>query len=101
MAFHTVAERDELADGQVKAVRPDGVPVALTFFEGSYGALAGRCPHAGGPLGEGEIDFGYLVCPWHGREFHPTTGQCQGYEEHLRTYPVEVRDDGIYVDPKG
>lgn len=98
MAFHKVAEPDELAEGGVKPVTVEGTVIALTRFEGTYGALAGVCPHAGGPLGDGEIDFGALICPWHGREFHPHTGECQGYEDHVATYPVEERDDGIYVD---
>ena len=72
--------------------------IALTRFEGRHGALAGRCPHAGGPLGEGEIDFGMLICPWHGREFHPHTGECEGFAETVAVYPVEERDDGIYVE---
>ncbi len=98
MAFHKVAEPDELAEGAVKAVTVQGVAIAVTRFEGQYGALSGRCPHAGGPLGEGEIDFGVLICPWHGREFHPLTGECQGYQDRLTTFPVEARDDGVYVD---
>ena len=40
MAFHKVAERDELAEGEVKAVSIGDVPIALTRFEGHYGALA-------------------------------------------------------------
>ena len=98
MAFHKVAEVDELSDGEVKAVSVGELPIALTCFEGRYGALSGRCPHAGGPLGDGEIDFGVLICPWHGREFHPRTGACETHAEQLTTYAVEARDDGIYVD---
>ncbi len=101
MAFTKVAEPGELSEGSVKAVTVDGVPIAVTCFEGRHGALSGRCPHAGGPLGEGEIDFGLLICPWHGREYHPLTGECQGYAEHVKSYPVQVREDGIYVDPAG
>ena len=101
MAFEKVAEPDALAEGEVMAVTVGGKPVALTRHEGRYGALCGVCPHAGGPLGEGEIDFGLLVCPWHGREFDPVTGECQGYAEAVASYPVEVRADGIYVDTGG
>jgi nitrite reductase (NADH) small subunit len=34
----------------------------------------GRCPHEGGPLGEGSIEGGKLVCPWHAYAFDVTTG---------------------------
>ena len=39
-----------------------------------------------------------LRCPWHGWDFHPTTGKSPGgYDDGVPTYPVEVRDDGVYV----
>ena len=98
MSFHKVAEPDELSGDGVIAVSVGDLSIALTRFEGKYGALSGRCPHAGGPLAEGEIDFGVLICPWHGREFHPLTGECQSHAEHLVTYAVEEREDGIYVE---
>ena len=31
-----------------------------------------RCPHQGGPLGEGSIENGLLRCPWHGYDYDPT-----------------------------
>jgi nitrite reductase/ring-hydroxylating ferredoxin subunit len=51
----------------------------------------------GGPLADGSLQNGRLVCPWHGREFDPVTGQCDGYAETVRAYAVERRADGIYV----
>ena len=41
-------------------------------IEASYAALDNRCPHQGGPLGEGSIENGMLRCPWHGWDFDPT-----------------------------
>jgi hypothetical protein len=35
------------------------------------GALENRCPHQGGPLGEGSIENGWLRCPWHGYDYDP------------------------------
>lgn len=57
-----------------------------------------RCPHQGGPLGEGSIENGLLRCPWHGWDFHPTTGKAPGgFDDGVDTFPVEVREDGVYV----
>jgi len=63
-----------------------------------------RCPHQGGPLGEGSIEIGengqcWLRCPWHGWDFDPKTGLPPGGHEDSgqRIYPLEVRADGIYV----
>lgn len=73
--------------------------VCLTRTGEGYGALDNRCPHQGGPLGEGQIENGYLICPWHGYEYDPHSGSPpEGYGDYATPYPIEVRDDGVYVD---
>jgi len=89
---------DELPDGRVKAVTCGETTVAVTQQDGEYAALDNACPHQGGPLGEGSIEDGWLRCPWHGWDFDPLTGETPGpHDDCVRTYPVEERDDGIYV----
>ena len=95
--WHRVADLDELSEGSVKTVEAAGQSLALVRFESKYASLANRCPHMGGPLGEGMIEYGLLVCPWHGREFHPLSGVCEAYGEHATCYPVQERADGVYV----
>jgi len=93
-----VLDPDELPEGRVKAVTCERATVCLTRFDGQYAALDNRCPHQGGPLGEGGIENGWLRCPWHGWDFHPTTGLPPGgYDDGVATFPVEERDDGVYV----
>ena len=56
------------------------------------------CPHRGSPLGIGYVEDGLLVCPVHGWQFDPFDGTFPGgYSSGLRAYPVEQREDGIYV----
>jgi nitrite reductase/ring-hydroxylating ferredoxin subunit/uncharacterized membrane protein len=50
-------------------VEIDGVPIVLFRAEGAIVALADRCTHRGGPLHDGELADGCLVCPWHGSVF--------------------------------
>jgi thiamine pyrophosphate-dependent acetolactate synthase large subunit-like protein/nitrite reductase/ring-hydroxylating ferredoxin subunit len=89
---------DELPEGRVKPVTCGHQTVCMTHFEGAYHALDNACPHQGGPLGEGSIEKGWLRCPWHGWDFHPATGLPPGgFADGVATFPVEVRDDGIYV----
>lgn len=96
--WYKVLELDELPEGRVKTVVAGNLNFAMTHFEGSYAALDNRCPHQGGPLGEGSIEQGWLRCPWHGWDFHPKTGKPPGgYDDGVKTFPVEVRDDGIYL----
>ncbi len=94
-----VLELDELPEGRVKPVTCVHRTVCMTRFEGAYAALDNKCPHQGGPLGEGSIENGWLRCPWHGWDFHPTTGNSpEGLDDGVETFPVEVRDDGVYVE---
>jgi thiamine pyrophosphate-dependent acetolactate synthase large subunit-like protein/nitrite reductase/ring-hydroxylating ferredoxin subunit len=94
-----VAELDELPEGRVKTVVAGQQSLALTHCDGRYGALENRCPHQGGPLGEGSIEKGWLRCPWHGYDYSPTDGTPPpGFSDAPACYPVEVRDDGVYVE---
>ena len=69
--WQKVLAPDELPDGRVKAVTCDRQTVCMTRHNGKYSALDNRCPHQGGPLGEGSIENGLLRCPWHGWDFDP------------------------------
>ena len=102
-SWHRVAGADEIPDGAVRMVRAGARLVALSHVDGRYGALDNACPHMGGPLGQGTIEGGRLACPWHGREYDPLTGDCEGFEEKAAAFPVEVRADGVYirVEPGG
>ena len=96
--WHKVLELEELPEGRVKPVTAGVTTIAMTHFQGQYGALNNKCPHQGGPLGEGSIENCYLRCPWHGWDFDPLTGKPPGgYDDGVKTYPVEVRKDGVYV----
>ena len=64
-------------------------------------ALSDVCPHAGGPLHEGEVDeSGCVTCPWHGSRFRlrdgaavrgPASAPAAPYAVRVRDGRVEVR----------
>ncbi|MEO1667568.1 MAG: thiamine pyrophosphate-binding protein [Chloroflexota bacterium] len=97
--WHRVADVDVLEEGHVTAVQAGNQPICLTRYEGEYHALNNHCPHQGGPLGEGLIDErGFVICPWHGYEYHAKDGSPPpASDDWVESFPVEVRDDGIYV----
>jgi pyruvate oxidase len=102
--WHRVAGVDQLPDGRVITVTAGRKTLALVHFDGQYSAMENRCPHQGGPLGEGSIEKGlndqcWLRCPWHGWDFHPLTGKPPGGHEDSgqEMFPVDIRADGIYV----
>jgi nitrite reductase/ring-hydroxylating ferredoxin subunit len=51
------------------------IPVALVRHHGRIFAIGARCSHMGGPLDEGWLLKGGLVCPWHGSRYDLETGQ--------------------------
>ena len=55
-----------------------GRALCVTRTAEGWGILDNRCPHQGGPLGEGHIEDGCLLCPWHGYEFELRGGACAG-----------------------
>ena len=71
--------------------------IALSRFEGKICALDNRCPHQGGPLGEGSIENGILRCPWHGWDYHPCTGKAPGFDDGVEPYEVKEENGVIYV----
>ncbi|MEN8174704.1 MAG: thiamine pyrophosphate-dependent enzyme [Pseudomonadota bacterium] len=104
--WYRVAAREDMRDGEVRTVQAGRHALALTHFNGEYGALDNACPHQGGPLGEGTIECDdtqdcWLRCPWHGWDFHPITGKSPaGFDDGVATHPVELREDGVYVAVK-
>ncbi len=99
-----VADKDQLPEGRVMTVTAGRKTLALVHFDGQYTAMDNRCPHQGGPLGEGSIEKGeggkcWIRCPWHGWDFDPTTGKPPGGHEDTgqEMFPVELREDGVYV----
>jgi thiamine pyrophosphate-dependent acetolactate synthase large subunit-like protein/nitrite reductase/ring-hydroxylating ferredoxin subunit len=98
LVWHKVAELDALPEGRVTTVTAGRKSLALSHFNGAYGALDNHCPHQGGPLGEGSIENGLLRCPWHGYDYSPITGTPPpGFTDAPACFPVEVRGDGVYV----
>ncbi len=99
LIWHKVLDnKKELSEGRVKTVTANHKGICLTHFKGKFSALDNRCPHQGGPLGEGSIENGMLRCPWHGWDFDPCTGLPPGgYDDGIETFPVKEEDNAIYV----
>jgi pyruvate oxidase len=96
--WHLVDRADVPGEGRVRSVTVDGRSVALARCGARLGALENRCPHQGGPLGEGSIENGWLRCPWHGYDYDPLTGQPpEGFSDGVTSYEVDQRADGVYV----
>lgn len=90
----------EVVEGKVKRVTVGGVAVMVAKVGARLHALADTCNHAGGPLHEGEIRDGCVVCPWHASTFRledgvvvrgPAARNQPLYEARVRKGTIEVR----------
>lgn len=107
---------DELGESQVAVV--DGTPhgaLAVGISAGKPFALSNRCRHLFASLGDGQVtEDGCLQCPWHAARYDVRTGKMlrgpQGSFKPLagivkattgaiplKTFPVELRDDAIWL----
>lgn len=93
--------------GKLADLPPDSVievligeqPYAICNVDGGVHALSGVCIHRGGPLGQGQIHEGRVVCPYHLWEFDCRTGEYDldpGWR--VPTYNVRVEDGDILLE---
>lgn len=93
------AEKDEILDGGGKVVMADGRSIALFRVKNEYYAMANTCLHRAGPLGEGELNDYQVTCPWHGWKYDIRDGSFTVIPTlKVKTYSVNQRDDGIFVE---
>lgn len=73
--------------------------VCLAKHQDGLFAVAPKCPHAGGFFVNGFVDAqGNVVCPLHRYRFCPANGRnVSGEGYYLKHWPVEVREDGVFV----
>lgn len=72
--------------------------IAIFNVEGVLFAIAGDCPHQGAPLGMGQLSGTLVTCPGHGLRYDVVTGLKPGSDRGVRTYPLEVREDAVFID---
>lgn len=65
--------------------------------EGGVRAIQPWCPHRRGPLVDGLVGDGTLVCPLHGRTFELASGEAIRGEVGVATYPARLDPDGAIV----
>ena len=91
-----LGKADEFEVGKTYSFTVAERPLALVRTEDGFHALDGRCPHQGGPLGEGNVCGDKLRCPWHGYDFDLKSGKGAGNDLEVET--LEVREEGGRIE---
>ena len=86
-------------NNQLLDLEVEGKKITLARFKEGYYAFAQKCPHASGRMAQGYINpLGQVVCPLHRYAFDMKNGRnTTGEGYFLKTYPVELRPNGLFI----
>ena len=100
VGFVDVCAAADIAEHRGRTVCLGGERVAIFRYDGKVSAVSNVCKHQNGPLGEGKIVGGCIVCPWHGYEYEPASGRAPApFTERLPTFAVRVIRGRVLVNP--
>jgi 3-phenylpropionate/trans-cinnamate dioxygenase ferredoxin subunit len=95
-----VARLSEFREGRLVVRRPEHKrPILLLQTGEEVFALEDLCTHDDGPLHEGEVEEGAIVCPRHGARFDLRTGRgTLPAPRPVKVFPVRVEGEVVYLD---
>ena len=95
----TATENIPLREG--RSVQVGDQIVAIFNLGDRFLALENRCPHRGGPLADGIVSAGKVVCPLHAWKVDLTTGSVTNQPESphcVKTFPARVEGGAVFVE---
>ena len=96
-----IAKIDEIPRNGSKLVMINDKPIALFNLEGRIIAWDNRCPHRGASLSDGNISQKIIQCKFHLWEFDVRTAcAIKNSKIKVRTFPVEIQKDAIFISLK-
>ena len=73
--------------------------ICVANVNGTITAMDNVCLHRGGPLGQGMIEKGKVVCLWHGWEWDPSTGEAvHNASAKVAVYPIKKENGEVMVE---
>ncbi|MGD0730714.1 MAG: Rieske 2Fe-2S domain-containing protein [Terracidiphilus sp.] len=85
-------------EGEAAEFTVEGRALCVAHVDGAIAVLDGTCPHEGGPLGEGIVEHGRVVCPWHAYAFDVHTGESdQDRSVKAEVFEAKVEDGELRV----
>lgn len=100
MSVERVCSLADIPEGEVRVVACAGRSLALSNIEGELHAIDNLCTHDDGPLGEGRLKGGNIICPRHGAAFDAKTGKARTLPavKDVSAYTVSVDGDDVLVE---
>jgi len=99
MSFVKIANQSDLpAPNEVKELPCGDKLICVANVNGEISAMENTCLHRGGPLGQGVIEGGRVICPWHGWAYDPKTGEAGPPGAKVAVYPVKIGGGDVLAD---
>ena len=100
MTFELACATTDVPEDEALGVTIGRYDVAIARHGDEFFAVQDLCSHAAVALSEGEVEDCTVECWLHGSRFDLRTGKPTGLPatEPVATFPIEVREDGVYVD---
>ena len=97
-----VAERGDVAEGEVIVVTAGGQEIALYGVEGSVYATSNICTHGDARLCEGFLEGNEIECPLHQGRFDVITGNAvlEPVTGSIQTFPVKIENGKVLLQIK-
>ena len=87
-----------IPEGEGRTFEVDGRRLAVfRARDGALFATQADCPHRQGPLADGLLGSGTLICPLHSLKFDLTTGKALNGDCSLQVYPLHLGNNGQLV----
>lgn len=100
MPYIKLTTQSELpGPGEAKEFELGGRTICVANVNGTITAMDNVCLHMGGPLGQGYIEGEKIVCPWHGWEYDPKTGELSDDpKSRLDVYPIKTENGDVLIE---
>jgi len=95
-----IARKSELpSQDEAKEFTVGDRVICLANVGGELSAMDNVCLHRGGPLGQGIVTDGKIVCPWHGWQYDPRSGAAtHDPAAKVKVYPVKIEGDDVLIE---
>jgi nitrite reductase (NADH) small subunit len=97
MTLVEIGSPDDVPMLEGRSVTLDGRRIAVFRTPEGWRAVAGSCPHQGGPLGDGIVADHCVTCPLHGWRFDLDTGEAVNADARVEVFEVVEQDGALWL----
>ena len=95
--WYLICTAEDIPLNEGRRVYMEEKEVALFHLTNGFRAVDNQCPHKQGPLADGIVAGNSVFCPLHTLKMDLNSGCAINGEGQVKTYPVKVVDDKVYI----